>query len=72
MIIHVFQIASAGDYLAHRRLWTFLVERMREDLDRGGIAYSTAWEARLFTYRKGEEATEAAKFLKSAVAAAPA
>jgi hypothetical protein len=70
VIIHIFQIASAGDYIAHRRLWGFLVERMREDLDRRGIAYPGAWEAHLFTYRKGEEALDAAELLCATVAAA--
>ncbi len=70
VIIHVFQIASAGDYIAHRRLWGFLVERMREDLERRRIRYSDAWEAHIFTYRRGEEAVEAAKLLRATVSAA--
>lgn len=69
VIVHVFQIGSAGDYIAHRRLWGFLVERMREDLGRRGAAYPDAWEAHLFTYRRGEVPLEAAEFLRSAVAA---
>jgi hypothetical protein len=48
-IINVFRITSPGDYIAHRRLWGFLVERMRDNLERRGIAYPDAWEAYLFT-----------------------
>jgi hypothetical protein len=70
VIIHVFQIASDGDYITHRRLWGFLVEQMREDLERRGIPYPDSWEAHLFTYRKGEEAVEAADLLRTTVAAA--
>jgi hypothetical protein len=66
----VFQIASAGDYIAHRRLWGFLVERMREDLERRGIRYPDAWEAHIFIYRRGEEAVEAAKLLRATTASA--
>lgn len=70
VLIHVFRITSAGDYTAHRQLWRFLVERMRDDLAGRGVAYPDAWEAELFTYRPGEEAFEAAAFLRAAVAAA--
>lgn len=64
VVIHVFQITSEGDYIAHRRLWEFLVERMRDDLERRGITYPDAWEAHMFTYRKGEGPREAAEFLR--------
>ena len=70
VIIHVFQIGSAGDYIAHRRLWGFLIERMREDLEQRGIGYPDAWEAHILTYRRGEEAVEAAKLLRATTASA--
>jgi hypothetical protein len=43
---------------------------MREDLEQRGVGYTDAWEARLFTYRRGEDAVEAAAFLREAVVGA--
>jgi hypothetical protein len=39
VILHVFQLSSEGDYIAHRRLWEFLVERMRADLEPRGVRW---------------------------------
>jgi hypothetical protein len=50
VLAHVFRVTSANDYIAHRRLGDFLVERMRDDLDRRGVPWGEAWEARAFTY----------------------
>lgn len=56
ILLHLFQVASEGDYIAHRRLWGYLVERMKEDLQmRCGVLYGQHWEAHLFTYRSLEE-----------------
>jgi hypothetical protein len=54
VLAHLFMISSAGDYLAHRRLWEFLVDRMAADLDSVGLIRPDHWEARLFTYRSGD------------------
>jgi hypothetical protein len=67
VIIHVFQISSTGDYIARRRLWGFVVERMRADLEQRGVEYPGAWDAHLFTYRSCEPLTEAATLLRQAV-----
>lgn len=56
ILLHLFRAASEGDYIAHRRLWGYLVERMKEDLQtRHGVLYGQHWEAHLFTYRSLEE-----------------
>ncbi len=68
VIAHVFRISSAGDYTRTVGSGGFLVERMREDLDQRGVSYPDAWEARLFTYRHGEVASDAAAFLGETVA----
>jgi hypothetical protein len=67
VLIHLFRITSDGDFIAHRRLWQFLVERMREDLAGRSVPYPGAWGARLFTYRPGEEAVAAAEALRATV-----
>ena len=56
VIVHVFQVTSPGDYLSHRLLWDFMVERMTADLLAHGLQWSLHWEARSFTYRRGETA----------------
>src|SRR5215218_8961028 len=59
VIVHLFQIGSDGDYIAHRHLWTFLVDQMHSDLDsRIGLRWSSDWEAHRFTYRPGEDLPE--------------
>jgi hypothetical protein len=55
VLVHIFRLASQGDYVAHRRLWAFLVERMREDLATSGCRWPEHWEARAFTYRNPSE-----------------
>jgi hypothetical protein len=64
-ILHVFQLHSEADYIAHRRLWQFLVERMRADLEPRGVRWGAAWEAQIFSYRAGEPPTEAAAALRA-------
>lgn len=65
VLAHVFRVASANDYIAHRRLWEFLVERMREDLDRRGVPWRGTWEARAFTYPANAiDVTELAEFVR--------
>ena len=65
VLLHLFQIASSGDYIAHRRLWQFLLERMQDDLRQRGPAYVANWEAQLLTYHKGGFATEAATLIRT-------
>jgi hypothetical protein len=37
VLAHIFRITSDGDYSAHRRLWLYLAERMREELQAWGV-----------------------------------
>ena len=46
LLVHVYYAATREDYLAHRRLWTFLVERMQADLGMCG-AGPADWDAGL-------------------------
>lgn len=64
IIVHVFQVGGEGDYLSHRLLWAFLADRMTVDLARQGIERPSAWEAKLFTYRRGETAPDAVRFVR--------
>ena len=50
VLAHLFKINSASDYVAHRRLWEFLVERMRTHLDTRGCRWGSDWTAEIFTY----------------------
>lgn len=70
-IFHVSRVNSDADYIAHQRLWEFLVERMREDLEPRGVRWHEEWEAQIFTYRAGEPPTEAARALRTLVTTAP-
>jgi len=49
-LLHLFQVSSENDYIAHRELWRFLVERMQADLDAHDRAWGTAWLAEIGTY----------------------
>lgn len=53
VLVHVFQIGTPADYIAHRRLWEYVAARMREDLSaRCGVSWPNDWEATLHTYSK--------------------
>jgi hypothetical protein len=67
VIVHVFQIGGPGDYLSHRLLWEFMAERMTVDLSMRGLQRSLHWEARLFTYRRGEIAEDAITFIRASI-----
>jgi hypothetical protein len=67
VIVHVFQVASPGDYLSHRLLWDFMVERITADLSAHGLQWPLHWEARSFTYRRGEAARDAIEFIRTNV-----
>lgn len=51
-LLHLFQVGSDNDYIAHRKLWSFLVGEMRRDLEGRGRAWGTAWQAEMGTYRR--------------------
>jgi hypothetical protein len=53
LILRVYMLGSNADYIAHRKLWSFLVDRMTEDLAANGIDRPERWDAQLITYRKG-------------------
>lgn len=51
VLVHLFQVLSRSDYVSHLALWDWLVERMREDLERRcGVLWLRDWEARRFVY----------------------
>jgi hypothetical protein len=67
VLAHIFRITSDGDYAAHRRLWLYVVERMREDLQARGVTWPDRWEAAIFTYRRPEDVDGAVPFIKEAL-----
>ena len=63
VLAHVFRLGSTDDYIAHRRLWAFLVDRMRADLD-SVMCWDEDWVARAFTYpRDAIDVSELASWL---------
>jgi hypothetical protein len=66
VLAHLFQVLSANDYVSHIRLWEYLVERMRSDLEaRVGLRWGEQWEARAFRYGPQLDATaEIADYLR--------
>lgn len=50
VLAHLFMVSSEFDYIAHRKLWEYLVERMRRDLGHRGCRWEQHWHARMFTY----------------------
>lgn len=69
ILLHLFRATSEGDYTAHRRLWGYLVERMKEDLQtRCGVLYGRHWEAHLFTYHSLEELEPVRRLLRKKLA----
>ncbi len=51
VLAHLFQVLSANDYVSHIRLWEYLIERMRADLEsRCDVRWPEQWEARAFRY----------------------
>jgi hypothetical protein len=69
VLAHMYMLGSVGDYIAHRRLWEFLVEQMEGDLRNVGVLRHKHWDARLFTYRTGEPLTDVVEFLRNAATA---
>jgi hypothetical protein len=55
VLAHLFQVLSVNDHVSHIRLWEYLVERMRADLEaRVGIRWPELWEARAFQLRTAD------------------
>jgi hypothetical protein len=69
VLAHVFRIQSAGDYIAPRQLWSYLVEKMRLGLEsRPGLRWPEDWEARAFTYPSDSlDVTPVAAFARAAL-----
>lgn len=66
VLAHLFRVSSESDYIAHRRLWEYVVERMQRDLDHRGCHWGSDWHARIFTYGHATAATgmtEAADYI---------
>ncbi|MCL4426649.1 MAG: hypothetical protein M1553_14695 [Firmicutes bacterium] len=70
LIVHVYRLSSKSDYIAHRRLWDYLIDRMREDLIRRcKIRWPQDWEAHLFCYRDGAGVNEVVDHIRQALLA---
>lgn len=69
VLAHLFQVSSPSDYVSHIRLWAYLVERMRADLEeRVGVRWPEGWEARSFRYGATIDATaDVVAFIREAV-----
>ena len=67
VILHVYMLGSSADYIAHRKLWSFLVDRMAEDLAVNGIGRPEKWDAQLITYHKGGSLGEITALLRKMV-----
>ena len=65
LIMHVYMLTSHADYIAHRKLWSFLVERMAEDLAASGCDRPARWDAHLITYRTGGQLQEVTTLLRA-------
>ena len=57
-------LTSDADYIAHRKLWAFLVDRMTSDLASNGVGRPASWDAQLITYRKDESLGEVTALLR--------
>ena len=67
LIVHLFRLASEDDYIAHRRLWEFLVDRITEDLKASsGLERPRDWDAQLFAYREAERPDGAVEYIRAA------
>jgi hypothetical protein len=67
VILHVYMLGSNADYIAHRKLWFFLVDRMTEDLTANGVGRPERWDAQLITYRKGGSLGEVTALLRKTI-----
>jgi len=67
VLLHVYMLVSEDDYVTHRMLWSFLVDRMTEDLTANGVGRPERWDARLVTYRKGGPLGEVTALLRKTI-----
>jgi hypothetical protein len=67
VILHLYMLGSSADYIAHRKLWSFLVDRMTEDLAANGFGRPERWDAQLITYDKGGSLGEVTALLRKTV-----
>lgn len=70
VLIHLYMLGSDGDYIAHRKLWSFVVDRMAIDLESVDVRRPDHWDAHLFTYRKADPPDDVRAFLRETVAQA--
>jgi hypothetical protein len=72
VLAHVFRIQSAGGYIAHRQLWSYVIEKMKVSLaDHPGLHWPPGWEARAFIYPSDSiDVSEVATFARDALAPA--
>ena len=67
-LVHLFILHSKADYIAHRRLWSYLVEKMREDLGRWPeMKWPEHWEAVLFPWEGDYSVTRVTDYIKEVV-----
>ena len=57
-VLHCYMLTSDADHIAHRKLWSFLVDRMTGDLAANGVSRPESWDAQLITDRKDESLGE--------------
>jgi len=65
-LLHLFRLGSENDYVAHRRLWSFLCDRMKDDLQTR-CAWEESWYATMGTYRRTEDVATHATLIRLAL-----
>ena len=68
VLIHVYMLGSEGDFIAHRKLWSFVVDRMTVDLQAVDVRRPDQWDPHLFTYLKGVPPDDVMALLRITVA----
>ena len=67
VLAHLFQIGASGDYASHRKLWAFICERMRLDLQcEADMVWRRDWDARLFCYGQVNDLDAACAYVHAA------
>ena len=51
VLAHLFMVSSEFDYIAHRKLWDFIIQRMQLDLDSRGCRWDRDLHARMIHLR---------------------
>ncbi len=57
VLAHLFKVSSESDYIAHQRLWEYLIDRMRRDLGARECKWDVDWHAEMFTYGHSSAST---------------